>query len=328
MGNKRYIAMGVLLVLVLLLSGCGNRAGNHGGAEPEPGINPGSSIEVEPDAESNPGSSADAEPDTASDPGNSADTEPDIGSDPGSSTDIEPDTGKTISTMEKLLRTSILPVGTTMYVWGGGWNEEDTGSGIESVTIGLSPRWAEFAAGQSAAYNHNATRYQIHDGLDCSGYIGWLVYNTFHTVSGEAGYVGKAYAMAENFASYGWGDYLPAGTAANSWKAGDICSMKGHVWMCLGTCGDGSVLLIHSSPPGVRICGTRLKDGSDSQAIALAEKCMSTQYPDWYRRYSDCAVNHSYLESSSRMRWNSSTLTDAESYQKMSAEELAGILFP
>ena len=183
MGNKRYIAMGVLLVLVLLLSGCGNRAGNHGGAEPEPGINPGSSIEVEPDAESNPGSSADAEPDTASDPGNSADTEPDTashpgsgadtepdtGSDPGSSADTEPDTGKTISTMEKLLRTSILPVGTTMYVWGGGWNEEDTGSGIESVTIGLSPRWAEFAAGQGAAYNHNATRYQIHDGLDCAG---------------------------------------------------------------------------------------------------------------------------------------------------------------
>lgn len=71
-----------------------------------------------------------------------------------------------------------------------------------------------------------------------------------------------------------------------------------------------------------------MKDGSDSQAIALAEKCMSTHYPDWYRRYSDCAVNYSYLESSSRMRWNSSTLTDAEAYQNMKAEEIAGILFP
>lgn len=330
MGNKRYIAMGVLLVLVLLLSGCGNRAGNEVGPENPVGISgdSGSGADAEPDTGSDPGSSADAEPEPGNDPGTSADTEPKAGDNPGTSIDAEPDTGKKVSTMEKLLRTSILPVGTTMYVWGGGWNEEDTGSGIESVTIGLSPRWAEFAAGQSAAYNHNATRYQIHDGLDCSGYIGWLVYNTFHTVSGEAGYVGKSYAMAENFASYGWGDYLPAGTAANSWKAGDICSMKGHVWMCLGTCGDGSVLLIHSSPPGVRICGTRLKDGSDSQAIALAEKCMSTQYPDWYRRYPDCAVNHSYLESSSRMRWNSSTLADAEAYQNMSAEEIAGILFP
>lgn len=342
--NRRYMAMVLLLMFVLLLPGCGNRAGNEVGpenpvgipgdsgsgadAEPDTGSDPGSSADAEPEPGNDPGSSADTEPKAGDNPGTSVDLEPEPGNDPGTGIDAEPDTGKKVSTMEKLLRTSILPVGTTMYVWGGGWNEEDTGSGIESVTIGLSPRWAEFAAGQSAAYNHNATRYQIHDGLDCSGYIGWLVYNTFHTVSGEAGYVGKAYAMAENFAAYGWGDYLPAGTAANSWKAGDICSMKGHVWMCLGTCGDGSVLLIHSSPPGVRICGTRLKDGSDSQAIALAEKCMSTHYPDWYRRYPDCAVNHSYLESSSRMRWNSSTLTDAEAYQNMSAEEIAGILFP
>lgn len=230
--------------------------------------------------------------------------------------------------MEKLLRTSILPVGSTMYIWGGGWNEEDTGSGIESVTIGLSPAWAEFSSRQTAEYDYTATRYQIHDGLDCSGYIGWLVYNTFHTENGEAGYVGKAYTMAETFASYGWGDYLAAGTAVDDWKTGDICSMQGHVWMCLGSCQDGSVLLVHSSPPGVRLCGTSLADGSDSQAVRLAEEYMSARYPGWYDRYPECAVSHSYLEASSRMRWNSATLPDAQVYQNMSAEETAAFLFP
>lgn len=230
--------------------------------------------------------------------------------------------------MEKLLRTSILPVGSTMYIWGGGWNEEDTGSGIESVTIGLSPAWAEFSSRQTVEYDYTATRYQIHDGLDCSGYMGWLVYNTFHTENGGAGYVEKAYTMAETFASYGWGDYLAAGTAVDDWKTGDICSMQGHVWMCLGSCQDGSVLLVHSSPPGVRLCGTSLADGSDSQAVRLAEEYMSACYPGWYERYPECAVSHSYLEVSSRMRWNSATLPDAQIYQNMSAEETAAFLFP
>ena len=342
--NRKFVAIGLLAAL--LVSGCGGKTGTEANLE-----DGGDALEsseagsrTEQDAGTDPGSSTGQEGSTGQEsslgPGSSTGQEGSLGPGSGSAPVTEPSTeppagtstgsngGKKTSTMEKLLRTSLLPVGTTMYIWGGGWNEEDTGSGIESVTIGLSPRWAEFAAGQTAAYDHNATRYQIHDGLDCSGYIGWLVYNTFHEKSGEEGYVGKSYAMAETFASYGWGDYLPAGTAPYDWKAGDICSMKGHVWLCLGACGDGSVLLIHSSPPGVRICGTRRKDGSDSQAIALAEKCMSTYYPDWYRRYPDCAVNDSYLESASRMRWNSSTLTDAETYQNMSAEEIAAFLFP
>ena len=35
--------------------------------------------------------------------------------------------------MERLLRTSLLPVGQTMYIWGGGWNQDDAGAGIEAV---------------------------------------------------------------------------------------------------------------------------------------------------------------------------------------------------
>lgn len=238
---------------------------------------------------------------------------------------VNPSTLK--SSMSKLLQTSIMPVGTTMYIWGGGWNEEDTGSGIESVTIGLSPTWAQFAAQQSSWYDHQATRYQIHNGLDCSGYIGWLVYNTFHSNNGEPGYVCKATTMASTLSSYGWGSYIYAGDSSD-FQPGDICSMSGHVWMCLGKCSDGSVLLVHSSPPGVRICGTQQSDGSASQAVSLAENIMSTCYPDWYNRYPDCAVSYSYLTSSSKMRWSSSTLSDAGTYQSMSAEDITAFLFP
>ena len=53
----------------------------------------------------------------------------------------------TISLLD-FLQTAVQPVGSTMYIWGGGWNEEDTGAGVEAVTLGVSSRWAEFAAGQ------------------------------------------------------------------------------------------------------------------------------------------------------------------------------------
>lgn len=45
-------------------------------------------------------------------------------------------------TLENLLKTALLPIGNTMYIYGGGWNEEDTGAGIEAMTIGVSHKWA------------------------------------------------------------------------------------------------------------------------------------------------------------------------------------------
>lgn len=231
-----------------------------------------------------------------------------------------------LQSMENLLYTAKQPVGTTMYIWGGGWNEEDTGAGIEAVSIGVSPAWASYAAAQDASYNYKNTRYQIHNGLDCSGYIGWLVYNVFHTKDQEMGYVQKATTMAEIFAGYGWGSYTPAGSVTD-WQAGDIMSMKGHVWMSLGMCEDGSVLLMHASPPGVRISGTRNTDGSDSQAVDLARKYMSSYYPDWYNRYPECGVDHNYLDTSAQMRWSDTVLSDESGIRQMTAEEVCAFLF-
>ena len=178
------------------------------------------------------------------------------------------------TTLLNFLMTAKEPLGKTMYVWGGGWNEEDTAAGEEASSIGVSPRWEEYAAMQDAAYNYETTRYQIHDGLDCSGYVGWTVYNVFETRDGNDGYVGKATRMAEDFASRGWGSYTPA-SEVSDWKPGDIMSMKGHVWIALGMCADGSVLMLHASPPGVLLCGTLLEDGGTSLAVDLARQYMS-----------------------------------------------------
>ncbi|MBP5282022.1 MAG: hypothetical protein J6Z22_05930 [Lachnospiraceae bacterium] len=227
--------------------------------------------------------------------------------------------------LRSMLKKALLPVGTTAYIWGGGWNEEDTAAGPEATTIGLSPRWAEFANAITSNYDHKKYRYQIHDGLDCSGYVGWVIYNTFETKDGREGYVMSSTDMASTFASYGWGD-LRNKQAVTDWKPGDIASMKGHVWICLGSCEDGSVLLVHSSPPGVRICGT--KNGSKtSEAVKLAASLMERFYPEWYQRFPDCEVSADYLKAD-QMRWNTQTLPDALELQNMTAEEIASLLFP
>lgn len=226
----------------------------------------------------------------------------------------------------QFLKTALLPVGKTMYVWGGGWNEEDTGAGIEAVTLGVSERWAKFAGEQDSDYDYKTTRYMIHDGLDCSGFVGWAVYNVLETENGRDGYVMSSTKMAEEFSKLGLGTFIPKEDVQNH-KVGDIMSMSGHVWISLGECSDGSVLLLHASPPGVIICGTSLPNGEKSDAVLLAEKIMSENYPEWYEKFPECSRPHSYLTASSQMRWNSETLTDTEGLLEMTAYEIADLLF-
>ena len=231
--------------------------------------------------------------------------------------------------LEKFLQTAMAPVGKTMYVWGGGWNEEDTGAGIPAMSIGVSTRWEEFAGQQKENYRFEDTKYQINDGLDCSGYIGWLVYNVFekeNSTDSADGYVFSSTEMAEKFAAMGWGECLPDDD--KSWQPGDVCSMPGHVWLSLGTCEDGSVLLVHSSPPGVRLCGTRLPTGEKSDAIRLAEQYMQEYYPEWYAKYPACDVSYNYLTKSKVFRWNEETVTDQENVARMSPREVMKRLLP
>lgn len=229
-------------------------------------------------------------------------------------------------TMQEFLKIAMEPVGQTMYVWGGGWNEEDTGAGIEATTLGLSSQWKIFFEQQSSNYDYQTTLYQIHDGLDCSGYVGWVIYNLMESESCQSGYVMKSQEMASTYASYGWGTFTPYSEVTDH-KPGDIFSNEGHVYISLGTCDDGSVLLVHSSPPGVRLCGTLLASGESSKAVELASSIMSTHYPEWFEKYPSCEVDLSYLTNYDQFQWNADTLSDAQFIQNLSAEEIADLLW-
>ena len=229
------------------------------------------------------------------------------------------------STLKKLLQTGFMPLGSTMYVWGGGWNEADNGAGVEAVTIGVSPRWRQFYLEQDPSYDHNTTRYQIHDGLDCSGYVGWCIYNILNTQSGKKGYVMYAKDMCASFASRGWGEYIPAGRVTGH-RAGDIMCNSGHVWIVVGECSDGSVVILHCSPPGVILCGTPSRTGkSNSRAAALAAKYMKTHHPDWYRKFPVFTRDSSYLTGYNQMRWDlsgDSVMTDPDGFAQMTADQI------
>ena len=228
--------------------------------------------------------------------------------------------------MDRLLLLAKEPLGTTMYVWGGGWNEEDTGAGAEAVTLGISQKWEEFASKQDENYDFNDWRYQVHNGLDCSGYLGWVIYNLLETQNGKEGYVVKATEMSKFLAEKGLGEYTQS-IKVQDWKPGDIMSMKGHVWMSLGTCEDGSVVVLHSSPPGVTISGTLLQDGKESMALKLAKLYMKKYYPKWYAKYGVKACGYHYLTDSDRMRWDVEKIKDFHDLQKKTAKEVLEWMF-
>ena len=239
------------------------------------------------------------------------------------------------STVKNFLRTAIAPIGNTMYVWGGGWNKADTAAGKEARQTGLSDKWRSFAKDKKASYNYRDYRYLIHKGLDCSGYVGWCVYNVNNTENNRKGYVYSASKQAEKFSKMGFGSYLPA-DKVKDYKPGDIlsstCSCCGHVWIVIGQCDDGSVVLAHASPPGVQLSGTVTPEGKkNSEAYKLADKYMKKYYPAWYKRYPEVSKGATYLSHYGQMRWNTEglgcILSDPDGYRNMSAEEVLEDLY-
>ena len=235
------------------------------------------------------------------------------------------------STLKEFLQIALQPVGSTMYVFGGGWDVSDKGANIDARTIGVSPQWKKFFNRQTSSYNYQTTRYQTRNGLDCSGFVGWTIYNAFNTKSGNSGYVYLAQTMTRVFSGKGWGSYKAAG-AVRDYRPGDIMSTSaGHVYIVLGSCSDGSVVFVHSSPCGVQINGTYTPSGrKDSKAVKLAEKYLKKYYPKWYKKFPKCSRDTSYLTQYSQMRWyltGNCMMSDPDGYAKKNAEQILKDLF-
>lgn len=253
-------------------------------------------------------------------------------------------------TIKNLLATAIAPMGSTLYIYGGGWNWQDTGAGPQAVTIGPSPSWSSFFHSQDPYYNYrndsffpnNGRNVYYFAGLDCSGYLGWVVYNTLHSESGLCGYVQPAIEMAQDFTHRGWGEW--GQHCVEPFHPGDVCSIPGHVWLCIGTCKDGSVLLAHSTPSesrfgspggGVQISAMSPENDPDCEALRLATSVTKRCFPAWSRRYipvlKDYADYTEFTGCAGRFRWaidGSSILTDPDGISALSADEVLNILLP
>ena len=210
-----------------------------------------------------------------------------------------------LRTLKNLLSAALCPVGRTLYVYGGGWNWQDDGASCQAVSAGVPECWGRFFQSQGTDYTYRddshpgqswypcggVNRY-YYAGADCSGYLGWVIYQVMHSRSGGPGYVVPSTGMARHLAEHlGLGTWCHRGKAGE-FRPGDIFSMSGHVWMCLGPCGDGSLVILHSMPSlsrtgcpggGVQLSGVGKRP--DCQAAVLARRYMTAFYPDWTRRY-------------------------------------------
>lgn len=244
-----------------------------------------------------------------------------------------------LRTLKNLLATAMTPLGQALYVYGGGWNWQDTGAGPQAVTVGPAPEWSAFFGARDGRYCYRdcyptgGRNSYYYAGLDCSGYLGWTVYNTLHDKSGLPGYVCPARRMASDFALRGWGRRMEQ---ADGLRPGDVCSIAGHVWLCMGICGDGSILLAHSTPSesrvgcpggGVQLSALSPSDADGCAAPALAKAVMKRLCPAWYRRYAPVQKPYAaYTDFSGGVfRWaldGSGVLTDPDGCAALSAEEI------
>ena len=128
--------------------------------------------------------------------------------------------------------------------------------------------------------------------------------------------------VASTYASKGWATLSKNGKD-RTFRPGDVVSMSGHVWISLGQYGDGSVLLVHSSPKGVQISGT------SGTAASMAKYYMKKYFPSW--PYEARTVSKSYLSYVGKARWkvtgSGRILSDPDGVQKMSASQVMNLLF-
>lgn len=261
--------------------------------------------------------------------------------------------------IKNLLTTALLPVGNVLYVYGGGWSWQDDGASVEASSIGMTDSWIRFFNSQNKEYSyrdknnvkdgyypHGGINKYYFAGLDCSGYVGWTVYNTVNTENGREGYVTTSTKLAKSLYERGWGSFYDKVTFTENGSLllpGDVVSIDGHVWMCLGKCEDGSVVILHSTPSesrnGNKGGGVQLSaigNDKECQAYLLADHYMKTYYPVWYERYPVILKSFdSYLNFKNGkggvFSWStegeSPFMSDEENVRSMTADDILKLLF-
>ena len=270
-------------------------------------------------------------------------------------------------TLKNFLATAFMPVGTTLYVYGGGWDWQDAGSAIQTRTIGVSEDWVRFFRSQdenytfrdkdgneelkdpaNSYYPYGGYNEYYYAGLDCSGYVGWTIYNVMNTENGLDGCVMSSTKTAKKLADNGWGEWTqdfarPVDYAGSDFHPGDVFSISGHVWMCVGTCDDGSLLILHSTAadsrtgqPGGGPELSAVGEDENCEAYQLADRYMSEYFPDWYERYPVALKEYEQYtsvenENAGKFSWNltgeNGGLNDPDHYSNMTPEEILEDLF-
>ena len=277
-----------------------------------------------------------------------------------------------LKTLKNFISTAFQPIGTTLYVFGGGWDFQDIGSSNEGRTIGISLNWVKFFDDQNSNYtyrddnNKNVSYYPFNGynqyyyaGLDCSGFVGWVIYNNLYKDSlTEKGFIMSSKNIAKSLKdkNYGiWMHTVEGSTFSNpnytllaqELKVGDILSTNGHVMIYLGKCNDGSFVIMHSTPSksitgypggGVQLSAVNIKeDGSKNcEAYSLCEEYMKKYFKKWSQRYNVIVVSASTVfnfddkaPNTGLFHWDleNGIITDPEKYSSKSAKEILTDLF-
>ena len=229
---------------------------------------------------------------------------------------FEPSAPIGVRTVRNFLKNALLPLGNTLYIWGGGHTD------AEAESYGVNAQWKQFFNTQNSTYNYSDHLYEYGKGLDCSGYVGW----TAHQVTKEYATTTST-GMPAYFARKGWGTCV-TGDTSQKFTPGDVVSKSGHVWIVIGQCSDGSVVVIHATPPYIQLGGTVSSTGSiNSEAIELANEYMKMYYPVAYERYGVKVLDRSYLTGVNHFTWSSSILSDSEGYRRKKPAEILNDLF-
>lgn len=241
---------------------------------------------------------------------------------------LTPTTPSSQRTIKNFILGALQPVGRTLYMWGGGHDW------VDATKKGVSPKWESFYKAQSGRYNYknynDLSTVNKAKGLDCSGYVGWSVYQVMQNASGKgSGYTVVSGEIGGYYKSLGFGNvYNQNGLSKSNWtlKAGDIGYDPGHTWIILGQCADKSAVILHSTPnAGVQLSGTSTPSGNyNSQAIALARKYMPRLAKRTVFDYHNKADN--YVRRGYYFRWNN-TLSDPNGYRNMTADRILADLF-